>query len=283
MTTATVERDGTSVELELLADGSGNPLVSRDHGKPNLNIQETGSINPRHIDMWSGLEQYTISAKLTGSNAYSRAITLTDLLKSNSNGNKLSLNIDMPEFDSDINVVPGAGQEESVSIAYNPGWKNYVEVDLSLTRVNEILGGGDQPANTPTASGSGPIQLTYRGSSVDLTSGVTVERSVGRHQSVVRKAPNSRHPNYVDKYKTAHDGFELSFQISDDTINTVNELVDMFSRQLKRSSLNLNFNGLFGMGNFNVVPEGSGSLRTVRRSGYKETNQIPTIKLRRVL
>lgn len=283
MVNATVERNGTSVDVELLASGSGTPLVSRDIGKPNLDIQQTGSINPRKIDQWSGLEQYTLSGKLTGSNAYSRAITLVDLIKSNSNGNELTLNIGMNEFDTDINVVPAAGQEQAATVEYNPGWRDYVEVDLSLTRVSKILGGADQPASTPTASGSGPIQLTYRGTTIDLDKGVSVQRSVGRPQSVVRRSPSSRNPSYVDKHKTAYDGFELALEITDNTISTVNDIVDMFSTQLKRSSITLDFNGVYGMGEFNVVPTGSGALRTQRVSGEQGTNSIPTIQLRRVL
>ena len=283
MVNATLERNGTSVDVELLANGAGTPLVSRDIGRPNLEIQETGSINPRHVDQWSGLEQYTISGKLTGSNAYSRAITLMDLIKSNSNGNKLSLNIGMSEYDTDINVVPAAGQDAACTVEYNPGWRNYLEVDLSLTRINQIVGSGDQPANTPTASGSGPIQLSYRGTTIDLVEDVTVTRSVGRPQSVVRRVPNADNPNYIDKFKTASDRFELSFEFTENAVSQVNDIVDLFSTKLARSSLTLDFQGLYGLGAFNVVPDGSGALRHTRVSGEEGTGLIPTVALRRVL
>jgi hypothetical protein len=205
-----------------------------------------------------------------------------DLIKSNSNGNKLTLNIGMSEFDTDINVVPAAGQDESVSIAYNPGWKNYVEVDASLTRVSEVVSGASQSASTPTTSGSGPIQIKKGGTSVDLTNDVTVSRSVGRPQSVVRKVPGDPNPQYIDKHKTAYDAFELSFEITSSTVSTVNNIIDLFSQKLRTESLTLDFQGLFGMGSFSVVPIGSGALRTQRVSGEQGTNNVPTIQLRRV-
>jgi hypothetical protein len=205
-----------------------------------------------------------------------------DLIKSNSNGNTLTLNIGMSEFDTDINVVPAAGQDQALTTVYNPGWRNYVEVDLSLTRVSEIVGGADQSASTPTAMGSGPIQIGNGSTTVNLTEGVEVQRSVGRPQSVVRRSPNDLFPIYVDKHKTAFDGFELSFEITESTVSTVNDLVDLFSQKLGRNSLNLNFQGLFGMGSFNVVPTGSGALRAQRVSGEQGTNNVPTIQLRRV-
>jgi hypothetical protein len=283
MVTATIARDGTSVDIELLASGSGTPLVSRDHGKPNLEIQSTGAINPRHIDQWSGLETYNLTGLLTGSTAYTDAITLLDLIKSNSNGKTTTLNIGMSEFDDDINVVPAAGSDTAATVNYNPGWTDYLPVDLTLTRVSEVASGQNQPASTPTATGTGPVQLKYQGTEIDLTDNVTVSRSVGRPQSVVRRVPNDRYPRYRDKYKTAYDAFDLSFRITEATITTVNQIVDMFSQQLGRNSLTLDFNGLYGMGAFNVVPIGSGALRTQRQSGREGMNNVPTIQLRRVL
>jgi len=282
MATATLSRAGTTVEIPLLANSSGVPLCGRDIGKPNLKIQPTGSINPRHIDQWSGLESYTITGRFIGSSAYDDAITLCDLLKSGSNGNQLTLNIDMAEYDTDIPVAPAASQDEAVNIAYEPGRRNQVDVDLGLTRAI-TQSGPEQPANTPTASGSGPIQLSYRGTTVDLTEDVTVSRSVGRPKSVVRKASNSQYPNHYDKYKTAYDYFELSAEFNSNTVSQVNDIVDMFSQQLGRNAITLDFNGLYGMGQISVVPDGSGALRHVRPSGQEGTGLIPTIKLRRVL
>lgn len=284
MTTAEVYREGgKSVELPLVDSSSGTPLFSTDIGKPNLEIQQTGSIDPRHIDQFSGLESYTLLGRFTSSDAYKRARTLCDLLKENSNGNPLYLDVDLPEFDGPNMVAPAAGQEESVSVVYKPGRRDWVEVDLGLTRVSETQGGSDQPAQTPTSSGRGPIQIRYRGESVSLSNDIEVERAVGRPKSVVRKDTDGQHPRYIDKHKTAHDAFELSLDFNQNTVQQVNKLVGLFRRQLNRNPLLLDFQGLYGLGAFPVVPQGSGALRHTRPSGEQGTTLIPKISLRRVL
>jgi hypothetical protein len=284
MAIATIRRaNGPSIDLPLVEEG-GQPVHSVDYGKPNLNIQKTGAINPRHIDQWSGLESHNLLGRFLTDTAYQDAIALCDLIKSNSNGDPLYLDLtDLPEFDSEIMVAPAAGQDAAVEVAYNPGRRNWVDVDLGLTRVNQTLGGSDQPASTPTGSGSGPIELAYGGTAVALERGIEVSRSVGRPQSVVRKDSSSEQPYFIDKHKTAADSFELSLEFGSQTVSKVQSLVEMFSQQLGRSSLELRFNGVYGLGTFNVVPSGSGALRHVRRSGEENTVIVPTVQLRRVL
>ncbi len=283
MATATLERDGTSVDIPLLSNSSGTPLVVRGIGKPHVNFRNGGVINPRHDDLWSGLEQYTITGRFHETDAYSDAIKLVDLIKSPSQGPELTLNIDMPDYESDIFVAPAAGQDEALAVTYNPGWRDYVEVDLALTRINKTFSGDiDQTANTPTASGSGPIELSYRGTTVQLTSDITVERTVGRPNSVIRKNSLTTYPDHFEKFKSAADRFELSFEFAENTVSKTNEVVDLFTKRLAYSSLTLDFNGLYGMGSFNVVPDGSEAVRHTRQSGYKSSGVIPSVSLRRV-
>lgn len=282
MVDATLSRGSTSVSIPLL-DSGGAPVIGVDHGKPNLEIQRTGSLNPRHIDQYSGLESYTLLGRFTSSTAYQDVITLADLIKSNSNGNDLELSIPLPEFNNPMIVAPAAGQQEAVSLEYLPGRRDWVDVDIGLTRVNQTLGGGDQPATTPTASGTGPIELSYQGTSVALDREVTVSRAVGRPQSTVRRSSSSTHPNYYDKFKTAHDAFELAFETGPGNLSKITDLVSMFNTQLGRKSLTLNFNGLYGMGSMNVVPAGSGALRHLRPAGEQGTKLVPKISLRRVI
>lgn len=279
---ATISRGGTTVNLPLVASGSGVPLVSVDSGKPSLEIQPSGALQPRHQDQWSGLETYTLLGRFTSSTAYSDVIELVDLIKSNPNGSPLALNIPMGEFDTDIPVVPAAGQDEAIKVAYPPGKKNTAEVDLGLTRVNSSNGGAAQPASTPTATGSGPIQLTDGTNTVDLVKGVTVERAVGRPKDTIRRS-TADYPTHIGHHKTAHDAFEISLRFTESTVSKVSTLSTMFSNRLGRASLDLKFNGLYGMGTFNVVPDGSGALRHTRPSGHAETKLIPKISLRRVL
>lgn len=279
---ATLSRGTTSVELPLVEDGSGNPIAIRGVGKPNLRINDTGSINPRHTDQWSGLDQYTLVGRFIGTNAYQDALTLADLAKTNGAGTPLTLNIDSPEFDTDITVVPGAGQQGAITLAYEPGTKNVVIADVSLTRVSDVQGSIEQDATTPTASGNGPIQLSRGNTTVDLELDVTVDRSIGRPNDTTKRNVDTD-PYYISKAKSAYDEFELSVTYTSNTISTINDLVDIFRPQLGRESLTLDFNGLYGMGAMSVVPTGSEAIRFVRSSGTNGISIIPKITLRRVL
>lgn len=283
MVDATISRGGTSVSLPLVSDSSGDPIAIRTLGKPNLEIQQTGSILPRHIDQWSGLLQYNLLGRLMGSSAYDDAITLADLIKSNSNGTELTLDIPLDEYDDTIRVAPAAGQDEALSLAYEPGRKNQVDVDIGLTRIEQTLSGGNQPANTPTTSGSGPIQLTNGSTTVDLSTDVTVSRGVGRPQSVVRRAPNQNYPNHIDKFKGATDKIELGFEFVDNVVSQTNDIARLFQGQLGRDSLTLDFQGLYGLGAFSVVPDGSNAMRLNRPAGEQGTTVVPSVNLVRVL
>lgn len=283
MVTATLSRGGTSVDLPLIETG-GTPLISVDYGKPELQIQNTGTINPRALDQWSGIESYRLSGRLVGSSAYDDAITLADLVKSGDDGNGLILDVPgLDEIDSNIRCAPAAGQEEALVLEYPPGQREMLNFDLSLTRINQSLADvSDQTATTPTAAGSGPIEIRGNGSTVEMTRGVSVTRSCGRPAATVRRASNSRNPNYYDKFKSAFEGFEISFETGPDALSDVTDIVDMFKAELGRDALTLDFNGIFGMGEFDVVPQGSGALRNSRQAGEQGVVIIPTVSLRRV-
>ncbi|QLG62836.1 hypothetical protein [Halorarum salinum] len=278
---ATLERGDTSIALPLVEEGGGSPLVAVDIGKPELDVHSSGVLDPRTMDQWSGLEQYTLFVKFYDSNAYDDAIVLADLLKSYSGGDPLLLNIPMSEFDSDIEVAPAAGQDEATSMTYPPGIRDYVEIDLSLTRVSNTFGEGTQDASTPTATGSGPIELADGSTTVELSTGVEVSRSVGRPNSSTRRSTKQL-PTYRDKRKAAHDAFELSFEFVDGAVSDVTAIADLFRTKLGRDSLTLDFNGLYGLGSFAVVPDGSNALRHTRSSGEQGVTLVPSVNLRRV-
>jgi len=280
---ATLSRDGTSVDVPLVDDSSGAPIAVRGVGKPNLQIKETGSVNPRFSDIFSGIDQYTLVGRFVGENAYDDALTLADLVKSNPpDSDPLLLDIDSDEFDSNIKVVPGAGQEGAITLSYEPGTKNVVIADISLTRVSELTGKISQDAETPRASGNGPIQISDGQTTVDLELDVTVDRSVGRPADVTRRGIGSD-PFQIVKSKSAYDEFELSVTYTQDAVATINDLVDLFRPQLQNDPLTLNFNGLYGMGAMNVVPVGSEAIRFARTSGSRGISVIPSMTLRRVL
>lgn len=282
MATATLERGNTTLSLDLITQG-GSPVAGADTGKPNLDFRRTGSLNPRSSDQFSALRTYTILGRFTGSNAFTDAIDLATLIKSNPNGETITLNIDMPEFDTDIPVVPAASQDAAVNLNFPPGKTNTVEVDIGLTRVIGTRGGAQQQATIPTTSGTGPIQITDGTNTVDLVQDITVSWSLGRPQDTIQKRPTQQYPQHTAKQKTAYEAFELGLQFGDNTVAKVNQLSQMFATQLGYGSLTLDFNGLYGLGAFDVVPDGSGALRTVREAGRKDTIVTPTINLRRVL
>jgi len=279
MATATVKRDSTSVDIPLIESGSGTPLVGVDYGKPNVDIKNSGVLDPRVTDQWSGLRQYTILGKLQGSNAYSDAITLADSIKSHSAGSNTTLNIDMPEYDTDIRVCPAAGQDQALTMNYPPGWKDYVEVELALTRVVDTTGAGSGTASTPTASGTGPIQIKYNGNTVDITADVEVERNIGRPRATVRRTQRD-YPKYIDKEKAASDTFGLSFDFTSNVQTKLTTLTDdIFTPQTGRSGIKIDFQGKYGLGEFDVIPSGSGALRHVRPSGHGQVTFQPTLDL----
>lgn len=268
---------------------NGTPLFSVDIGKPELDIYEHGELEPRFNDTRSGLENYTITSQLTGSSAYSDALTLADMLKSRQGGGEeLTVQLsgtDIPDAypTTKTFVAPAAEQEQALSLTYAPGRKNVVDVELSLSRMNQIRGTANQEATTPTATGTGPITLSDGTTTVSLTEDINISRSVGRPNSVIRSSV-SNHPNYIDQRKSAFDGFDIQFQLFDNGPARVVELArDLIQPQLGRSSLTLDFQGVFGMGSFNVIPEGSQAFRYQRNAGQKSIENVPTLSLRRVI
>jgi hypothetical protein len=266
---------------------SGTPLFSVDIGKPELSTYESGELNPRFNDSRSGLENYTITAQLRGLSAYSDAITLANIIKSRTgNGAELTVSLsgtDIPSAypTSATTVAPAAEQERALELTYAPGRRNVVDVELSLTRVNSVRGTANQAATTPTASGSGPTQLTDGTTTVSMDKGIAITRTVGRPNSTIRSS-TSQHPNYIDHRKTAYDAFDIEFQLTDNAqTKVVNLARNLIQPQLGVSPLTLDFQGLFGMGAFDVIPSGSQSLRYQRIAGQKSIENTPTLSLRR--
>jgi len=183
----------------------------------------------------------------------------------------------MPEYDT-VNVVPQAGQEQALSLEYLPGGMDQVLVNLGLTQVDRVLGNVKPQANTPTASGSGPIQLIGLNNTIDLVQDVEIVRSVGRPESDLGTGIDPL-PYYTDRLRSAYDAFEISFQSSDPS-GTIKTIADEFQQQLGSKSMTLDFNGIYGMGQFSVVPAGSQALRTARTTGVEGHGSIPTVNLR---
>ena len=186
---ATLSRGQTSVEIPLLGEG-GNILSAVDLGKPDLIVHDKGgSPFPRVQDQWSGFGQFNINGVFRGSNAYSDVIELVNLLLSDGGGDPMILDIPaLDELESNITVAPSAEADRALNLNYQPGRREHVEVDLGLTRIGQTLGGYDRTITTPTASGSGPVELSDGSTTVQLINDRVVDRYVGRPNDVVRKS-----------------------------------------------------------------------------------------------
>jgi len=286
---ATLTHNGLNESLTFpIMEESGTPLFSVDIGKPQLNIYDSsGGLNPRFRDTRSGLENYTVTTQFRGANAYADAIQLADIIKSSQNENnkiEFSLNgTDIPSAypTSATTVAPAAEQEQALQLTYAPGRRNVVDVELTLTRVGDVNGQAVQQATTPTTSGNGPVQLTNGTDSVNMDKDIVITRTVGRPNTSVRSSPKQQ-PRLTDPRKTAYDAFDIEFQLTDNAqTKVVNLARNLIQPQLGVSPLTLDFQGLFGMGAFDVIPSGSQSLRYQRIAGQKSIENTPTLSLRR--
>lgn len=279
---ATLSQNGDSVELPLLAPG-GDLVMAVDYGKPELVIHNVGgSTFPRIQDQWSGLGQFSIFGRFRGTDAYSDAIALAELVHSDGGGEPMILDVPgVPELERDMSVAPSAEQARALNLAYEPGRKDVVDIDLGLTRVDSVLGSYDREVSTPTDTGTGPIELSNGDITVPLEYDLQVDRYVGRPNDVIRRN-QGRFPRYLIKNKVLHDEFELSLMLTDNAVSFTQDLVTVFSQRAGREGFTLDFNGIYGLGSFNVIPDGSQGMRHVRETGKQDISVVPNISLRRI-
>lgn len=280
MAVVTLSRGNTSVDIQLVEEG-GESLLSTSFGKPEVNVREQGgTINPRVQDQFSSLENYELRGKLFD---YETSHDLADLVKTAS-ADPLTLDIPSDVYPDTVTVAPGAGQEGALGLSYPDGRKDIIDVSLSLTRVdpNDVNAANEQDAQTPRATGTGPIELTVGGNTVELPSaGLSFERSVGRPNDVVRRQPQSADPRYEVKAKVASDVFTFAFETVSQIKTTLNALTsNIFRERLGRSGVRVNFNGLLGIGEIEAMPVGSSPFRQVHQAGRGWVT-VPVLDLRR--
>lgn len=279
MANITLTRGTESIDVRLVEE-AGEQLLSTSFGKPEVNVRKNGgTLNPRIIDAWSSLENYEIRGKLYD---YATAHDLADMVKSASD-TPLELSIPNDAYPSTVEVAAGAGQEGALGLSFPAGRKNLVDVSLSLTRVGQTNAAFTQDATTPTATGTGPVEVTANGTTVQLPSaGLSVERSVGRPNDVVRRQPQTADPRYEVKPKVTNDTFTLAFETVENIPATLNALTDnIFRTQLGRTGVTLDFNGLLGLGAIEAIPTGSSPFRQVHQAGRGWVT-IPTLEFRRI-
>ena len=279
MAVATLTRGNTSIEIPLQEEG-GEILVSSTFGKPEVDIRRSGgTLNPRSQDQFSGLQNFEIAGKLFD---YETSHDLADLIKSAST-EPLELTIPSDLYEDDITVAPSAGSDSALGLSYPAGRRNIVDVSLTLTRVGQVQGVGGQQAQTPRASGSGPVQIRIGSTSVDLpTAGLSLERSVGRPNDVVRRRPSQADPAYQVKPKVTSDVFTFAFETLDNIPETLNAITEnIFREQLGRGGVTIDFNGVLGLGAIEAIPVGSSPFRQVHQAGRGWVT-VPTLEFRRI-
>lgn len=263
-------------------DEGGTPLVSRSFGKPHRDVyKNTSGVDPTpELDQYNGVENYAIQTQLWSGDAYATALKLADLVKSPVGETPITFEPGLAAYDSSIDVVPQAEEQQALTLTYPPGSVDRVQVDLGLTRVASVLGTdrGIQ-AQTPRASGDGPITIQDGSTQLTLSTDVEVERTVGRPNSTLKRRP-AQNPEFIDKQKAAYDAFSLNLQFTDNPAQQLDDALAIFRQRRGRSRPTLDFNGRFGMGQFKVQLDGSAGWRDVSNAGTGDVQTIPAINLR---
>lgn len=279
MATVTLSRGSTSIDIELVEE-AGEQLLSTSFGKNNVNVREQGgTLLPRIQDQWSSLENYELVGKLYD---YGTAHDLADLVQTAS-ADPMELEIPNPAYPDVVTVAAGAGQEGALGVSFPEGRRDLVDVSLSLTRVGPVNAALEQQASTPRASGNGPVEVRVSGESIELpTADLSLERSVGRPNDVIRRQPQTADPRYIAKAKVTSDVFTFSFETIRNIPETLNALTDnIFRNQLGRTGVTVDFNGMLGLGAIEAIPIGSSPFRQVHQAG-RDWVTTPTLEFRRI-
>jgi hypothetical protein len=279
MAVATLSRGTTSVDIPLVEEG-GEILVSSTFGKPETQVRESGGVlNPRVQDQWSALQGVQLAGRLFD---YQTSHDLADLVKSASL-EPLELSLPTDIYPNTLRVAPAAGQDTALTLEYPAGKRDNVTVSLNLTRVGTIQGVNEQQATTPTATGTGPIELRIGGTTVEVpTAGLGLERTVGRPNDAIRRQPQQADPRYEVKAKVTSDVFTFDFEAVQNAQSILNAITDnIFRERLGRQGVTVDFNGMLGLGEIEAVPVGSAPFRQVQSAG-QDWVTVPQLELRRI-
>ncbi|UBF23345.1 hypothetical protein M1M40_gp67 [Halorubrum tailed virus 29] len=279
MAVATLSRGTTSVDIPLVEEG-GEILVSATFGKPETQVRQSGgTLNPRVQDNWSSLQGVQLAGRLFD---YQTSHDLADLVKSASL-DPLELSLPSDIYPDTLTMAPAAKQDTALTLKYPAGKRDNVNVSLNLTRVGDIFAANEQQATTPTATGTGPIELRIGGTTVEVpTAGLGLERTVGRPNDVIRRQPQTADPRYEVKAKVTSDVFTFNFEAVQNAQSVLNSITDnVFREQLRRDGIIVDFNGVLGLGAIEAVPVGSAPFRQVQSAG-QDWVTVPTLELRRI-
>ncbi len=280
MADAILSRGSESISIPLEKE-AGENLVATTFGKPEVNVREKGGVlNPRVIDNWSGIQTFELLGQIYD---YQTTHDLADMVKS-AESTPLELELPGAVYPDPITVAPAASQDAALTLEYPAGMTDMVNVSLSLTRVGQVNAAFEQAASTPTATGTGPVEVRVSNKTVELpTADLSLERTVGRPNDVVRRQPGTADPRYEVKAKVTSDVFTFSFETVQNIPDTLRTLTENVMRdQLGRGGVTVDFNGVLGLGEIQAIPTGSSPFRQVHQAG-KGWVINPTLEFRRIL
>lgn len=285
MPDVTLSRQSFSDIALPLRTTSGGQNPTRSFGKPELEFNRTGDgLDPRpSSDQWSGSEVISFSSFFRGQSIFGRAHRLADMIKTPSGGSAFTLDMPLPEYESNLSVVPQPNGR-ALQLQYRQhGTTGHVDIDLTFNRVSAVTGVDDGTrAETPRASGDGPIELRGESSIVQFDEGVTVQRTIGRPAGSLDPA-QAMFPAFSAKNESAVDQFGLQLRVVDNAPARTTDILSLFRTRRHRDTLTLDFNGLYGLGAFAVQPAGTRAIEQVRDSDGTDVQAFPQINLRRVI
>lgn len=281
MVTGTLTRGNTSVTFDIIGRGT-DLLVSRDVGKPNLNINEVGREDPRAQDYWSALSVWTIIGLLTGDTAYDDAQTLAESIIKPRLSSALQVDLSTITDLSTYDVVPNGAS--ALTLTYQPGERDFVDVQLQLVEIDTVNGGSQEIAATITPDSGTGLKIERPGIDelvIDVDESVT--RTVGRPGAEVDRQP-SELPRYIDKNAPAEDVFEISAELTGGISESNTLIEDILRPHLGSGALRLHFlSNLYSLDAYDVVPVGSQAARSqVGEAGTTGSIRNPKIALRTV-
>lgn len=126
------------------------------------------------------------------------------------------------------------------------------------------------------------IVISRGSTSITIDNALEFERTVGRPESVVRRAPNQSDPRFIDKRKAATDEFSFSAELKGSNAHSRAETLreSIILPPLQRNGLTIDFNGTYGMGSYEVFPFGTTAVRMLTSAGDANVVVLPDITLR---
>lgn len=283
MVDAVLSRGATSVSIPILGEG-GDLAIARDVGKPTAEEYPVGQTSPHVEDNKNASDAWTVTGLLEGPTAYADARTIAeDIIKPRvESGTPIQL---------DLSALPNRGTYKvaahtasAATLTYTPGRRQLVGVQLSLSVISDAFG-GTQPSVADQSPDAGDgIKLDRNGTSVTLAVDQTLTRKVGRPESQLHEQPADL-PRLIDKNAPASDIFELDGALVDGnaTANAQTLEETIVRGRLGDDPLTLHFlDNLYGLGAYNVVPNGSQALRTTTDVGETGVVRVPKLALKTV-